>query len=138
VIILALKLENIYEIWKGLGFRLPFIVKRDCWAKETFFVVRRIPYRGSAVSVFGDLYRGGQFIKSREGDVLPLSRRRVWVRLPFSLMPCVSIEAGICPIPEMQGVVCKRVHNCSYLDDWMVHVLHENEELDDDGLAEEG
>jgi hypothetical protein len=50
----------------------------------------------------------------------------------------VSIEAGICPIPEMQGVVCKRVHNCSYLDDWMVHVLHENEELDDDGLAEEG
>lgn len=137
MIILVLKLENIYEIWKGLGFRLPFIVKRDSWAKETFFVVRRIPYRGSALSVFGDLYRCGQFIKSREGDVLPLSNRRVWVRLPFNLMPCVSIEAGICPIPEKQGLVCKRVHNCSYLDDWMVHVLQVNEEFDDDGLAEE-
>jgi hypothetical protein len=134
----VVKLENIYEIWAGLGFRLPFIVRRDCWVEGTFFVVRRIPYRGSEVSVFGDLYRGGQFIKSREGDMLPLSNRRVWVRLPFSLMPCVSIEAGICPIPEMQGLVCKRVHNCSYLDDWMVQVLHEYEEFDEDGLAEEG
>lgn len=87
------KLQTIYEIWKALGFRLPFIVQQDCWKEGTFFVVRRIPYRGSEVLVFGDLYRGGQFIKSREGDVLPLSNRRVWVRLPFSWMPCVSIEA---------------------------------------------
>ena len=133
----VVKLQSIYEIWKGLGFRLPFIVRRDCWVEGTFFVVRRIPYRGSDVLVFGDLYRGGQFIKSREGDVLPLCNRRVWVRLPFSLMPCVSIEAGICPIPEMQGLVCKRVHNCSYLDDWMLHISYANEELDEDGLAEE-
>jgi hypothetical protein len=133
----VVKLQSIYAIWKGLGFRLPFIVRRDCWREETFFVVRRIPYRGSAVLVFGDLYRGGQFIKSREGDVLPLSNRRVWVRLPFSLMPCVSIEAGICPIPEMQGLVCKRVHNCSYLDDWMLHISYVNEEFDEDDLAEE-
>jgi hypothetical protein len=131
------KLQNIYEIWKGLGFRLPFIVQRDCWVEETFFVVRRISCRGSKVLVFGDLYRGGQFISSREGDGLPLSNRGVWVRLPFSLMPCVSIEAGICPIPEMQELVCKRVHNCSHVDDWMVRVLHVNEEFDDDGLDEE-
>ena len=133
----VVKLQNIYEIWKNLGFRLPLIVQRDCWAKETFFVVRRIPYRGSKLLVFGDLYRRGQFIKSREGDMLPLSNHRVWVRLPFSWMPCVSIEAGICPIPEKQGAVCKRVHNCSYLNDWMLHISYTNEEFDEDGLGGE-
>ena len=131
------KLRNIYEIWKDLDFRLPFIVQRDCWVEETFFVVRRVSCRGSKVLVLGDLYRGGQFISSREGDALPLSNRQVWIRLPFSLMPCVSIEAGICPIPEKQGLVCKRVHNCSYLDDWMLHISYANEEFDEDGLAEE-
>jgi hypothetical protein len=128
----AVKLQSIYEIWKDLGFRLPFIVRRDCWVEGTFFVVRRIPYRGSEVLVFGDLYRGGQFIRSREGDVLPLSNRRVWVRLPFSMMPCVAIEAGVCPIPEKQGLVCRRVHSCPYLDDWMLHVSYANEEFDED------
>jgi hypothetical protein len=63
---------------------------------------------------------------------LPLFNRRVWVRLPLSWMPCVAIEAGICPIPEMQGAVCDRVHNCSYLDDWMLHFSYANEEFDDD------
>jgi hypothetical protein len=129
---ISMKLQSIYEIWKGLNFRLPFIVKRDCWTEGTFFVVRRIPYRGSVLSAFGDLYRGGQFIKCREGDVLPLSNRRVWVRLPFSWMPCVAIEAGICPIPEMQGAVCDRVHKCSCLDEWMLHVSYANEESEDD------
>lgn len=62
----VLKLQSIDEIWKDLGFRLPFIVRRDCWKEGTFFVVRRIPYRRSEVLVFGDLYRCGQFIKSRE------------------------------------------------------------------------
>jgi len=128
----SVKLQSIQEIWEGLGLRLPFIVKRDNWAEETFFVVRRISHRGSMPSVFGDLYRAGQFIKSREGDVLPLSDRRVWVRLPFSWMPCVAIEAGICPIPEMHGAVCDRVHNCSHLDGWMLHVVYANEESDDD------
>ena len=64
--------------------------------------------------------------------MLPLSNRWVWVRLPFSLMPCVAIEAGVCPIPEVKGAVCDRVHNCSYLDDWMLHVSYANEEFDDD------
>jgi|GEM_PF-3695411 len=130
----VLKLQSIYEIWKGVGFRLPIIVQRDCWAKETFFVVRRIPNNGSVLSAFGDLYRGGQFIKSREGDALPLSNRQVWIRLPFSWMPCVSIEAGVCPIPEMQGLVCNRVHNCSHLDDWMLQISYVNEESDEDDL----
>jgi hypothetical protein len=135
--LLAVKLQNILEIWEGLDFRLPFIVRRDCWVEETFFVVRRIPCGGSKVLVFGDLYRGGQFIKSREGDALALSSRRVWVRLPFSWMPCVVIEAGICPIPEMQGAVCERVRNCSYLDDWMLHISYVNEESGECGLDEE-
>jgi hypothetical protein len=52
-------------------------------------------------------------------------------------MPCVSIEAGVCPIPEMQGLVCGRVHNCSYLDDWMLHISYVNELSDEDDLGEE-
>jgi hypothetical protein len=90
---------------------------------------RRIPYEGSKVLVFGDLYRGGQFIRSRQGDMLQLSDRRMWVRLPFSMMPCVAIEAGVCPIPEKQGLVCERVHNCSILDDYMLHVSYADEEF---------
>lgn len=133
----VVKLCSIFELWKDLGFRLPFIVRRDCWKEGTFFIVRCIPLRGSKVTVFGDLYRGGQFIRSREGDVLPLSSCRVWVRLPFSLVPCVSIEAGVCPIPEMQGAVCERVHHCSYVDNWMLHISYANEKFDEDGLAEE-
>ena len=124
------RLQSVFEIWKGVDCRLPFIVKRDCWAEETFFIVRRIVLRKSCL-FFGDLYRSGQFIKRREGDVLPLSGRRVWVRLPFSFVPCVAIEAGICPIPEKQGAVCDRVHKCSVLEDWMLHVVYANEESDD-------
>lgn len=133
----VVKSRNIFEIWKALGFLLPFIVRRDCWEEETFFVVRRIPFRGSKVLVFGDFYRGGRLIKRRKGDLLPLSNCQVWVRLPFSWMPCVAIEAGICPIPEKDGLVCDRVRNCRVLDEWMLNISYANEKFDEDGLAEE-
>lgn len=131
------KLRCIREIYDSLSTSLrgkPFIVQRggfESWSGDTFFVVRRVTRVGSKFSVFGDLYRHGQFIRSGEGHVLPLSDARVWLQLPYSTVVCVAIEVGICPREER---ICERVHKCPVLDDWICGVLALSDE--DDGSEE--
>jgi len=118
------ELRSVREIYEGLSPSLrgkPFIVQRwgsEHWGKDTFFVVRRVVREG--FRFFGDLYRDGQFIRSREGGVLPLSYVRVWVLLAYSTVVCVAVEAGICPKYE---VVCGSVHKCSELDVWIFGIV---------------
>jgi hypothetical protein len=130
------KLRSIREIYEDLNPSLrgkPFIVRRGdsaSWREDTFFVVRRI-VRGSKFWAFGDLYRDGQFVRSREGSILPLSHARVWVQLPYSTVVCVAVEAGICPKEERS---CKRVHKCSELDEWISGLIRLSDR--DDGFEE--
>jgi hypothetical protein len=127
------KLRSIKEIYDDLCPSLhgkPFIVQRggsESWRRDTFFVVRRIVSAGK-FWVFGDLYRDGQFIRSRESSILPLSHARVWVQLPYSTVVCVAVEAGICPKAERS---CERVHKCSVLDEWISGLIRLSDKDDD-------
>lgn len=129
--------RSITEIYDSLSPSLrgkPFIVQRqgsESWYWDTFFVVRRVDRAGSKSLFFGDLYRRGQLIRSREGDVLPLSEACIWVQLPYSTVVCVAIEVGICPKEERP---CERVHKCRVLDDWICEVLASSDE--DEGSEE--
>lgn len=129
------KLRSIKEIYNDLDASLrdkPFIIQRggsESWSTDTFFVVRRVARGCLKFLFFGDLYRHGQFIRSREGHVLPLSDAFIWVQLPYSTVICVAIEAGICPKEER---ICGRVHKCRELDDWIDEVLALSDE--DDGF----
>jgi hypothetical protein len=131
------KLRSVAEIYQSLIPSLrdkPFIVQRsgsESWHKDTFFVVRRVIRKGSSFSFFGDLYRRGQFIRSREGDVLPLSFAAQWVQLPYSTVVCVAVEAGICPKEEC---FCVRVDKCSILNEWISEVVRLSDK--DDGFEE--
>jgi hypothetical protein len=127
------KLRSISEIHDSLSPSLrgkPFIVQRggsESWSWDTFFVVRRVARAGTKFLVFGDLFRHGQFIRSREGDVLPLSDACVWLQLSYSTVVCVAIEAGICP---MEDRICERVRKCPVLDDWVCAILALSDEGD--------
>lgn len=131
------KLRSIKEIYNDLDASLrdkPFIIQRggsESWSTDTFFVVRHVAREGSKFSFFGDFYRKGQFINSREGHVLPLSDGCLWLQLPYSTVICVAIEAGICPKEDR---TCERVHKCAVLNDWVDEVLALSDE--DDGSEE--